>query len=193
MLLTSAELRGIREGRIDLAFRRWRRPSVKSGTRLRTAAGIVAILEVTRIDEGAITDDDARRAGTGDRAALLLRLAGRAEGDLYRVTLRHAGDDPRVALRDHIPDDPAPLLARLARLDRAATGGPWTGAVLALIGEHEGRRAADLAAQLGRDTVRFKRDVRKLKELGLTESLDVGYRLSMRGRAVLAALDPARS
>jgi hypothetical protein len=33
--------------------------------------------------------------------------------------------------------------------------------------------------------VSFKRDVRKLKELGLTESLEVGYRLSPRGAALL--------
>jgi len=32
--------------------------------------------------------------------------------------------------------------------------------------------------------------VRKLKELGLTESLERGYRLSPRGRAVLAATTP---
>jgi hypothetical protein len=192
VLFTAAELRGIREGRIDVAFRRWRRPSVKAGTRLRTAAGVVAIDDVALIAEAGITEDEARRAGAEDRAALLLRLA-RAEGELYRIALRHAGDDPRVTLREDIPDDPAPLLARLARLDRASTDGPWTGAVLALIGEHEGRRAADLAGQLGRDTVRFKRDVRKLKELGLTESLDVGYRLSVRGRAVLDALSPVRS
>ena len=31
----------------------------------------------------------------------------------------------------------------------------------------------------------FKRDVRKLKELGLTRSLEVGYELSPRGRAYL--------
>jgi hypothetical protein len=34
----------------------------------------------------------------------------------------------------------------------------------------------------------FKRNVRKLKELGLTESLDIGYRLSPRGRALLMQL-----
>ena len=39
------------------------------------------------------------------------------------------------------------------------------------------------------DTSRFKPLVRKLKALGLTESLEVGYRLSPRGAAVLAALD----
>ena len=46
-------------------------------------------------------------------------------------------------------------------------------------------RAPDLAAQVGRETGEFKRDVRKLKELGLTISLEVGYRLSPRGQAYL--------
>jgi hypothetical protein len=35
----------------------------------------------------------------------------------------------------------------------------------------------------GRERLEFKRDVRKLKELGLTLSLEVGYELSPRGRA----------
>ena len=41
-----------------------------------------------------------------------------------------------------------------------------------------------VAQELGRETMTFKRDVRKLKELGLTESLDTGYRLSPRARAL---------
>jgi hypothetical protein len=45
----------------------------------------------------------------------------------------------------------------------------------------------DLAAA-GRERHPFKTDVRKHKELGLTESLEVGYRLSPRGRALLARL-----
>jgi DNA-binding IclR family transcriptional regulator len=58
-------------------------------------------------------------------------------------------------------------------------------AVLRLIGERPGMRAAELAGSLGRDRASFKADVRKLKELGLTESLEAGYRLSPRGRALL--------
>jgi hypothetical protein len=61
--------------------------------------------------------------------------------------------------------------------------------VLRAIGAHEGERAVELAARFGRDKLPFKLDVRKLKELGLTESLRPGYRLSPRGRAVLAALE----
>jgi hypothetical protein len=58
---------------------------------------------------------------------------------------------------------------------------------LDLIDRNPERRAPDLAARLGRQTAEFKRDVRKLKELGLTESLDIGYRLSPRGEAVVDA------
>ncbi len=58
--------------------------------------------------------------------------------------------------------------------------------MLRLIGDRPGVRAGDLAAELGRERLAFKADVRKLKALGLTESLEVGYRLSPRGRAYLA-------
>ena len=56
--------------------------------------------------------------------------------------------------------------------------------MLELIAAHPGVRAPDLAARLGRETLAFKIDVRKLKALGLTESLEVGYRLSPRGQAL---------
>jgi DNA-binding IclR family transcriptional regulator len=81
------------------------------------------------------------------------------------------------------------LRQRLGRLDAASLHGAWTAAVLRLLAENEGVRAADLAEQLGRETLPFKRDVRKLKELGLTESLGTGYRLSPRGRALLDYLE----
>ena len=44
-----------------------------------------------------------------------------------------------------------------------------------------------LAELLGRERPALKTDVRKLKRLGLTESLEVGYELSPRGRAFLDA------
>ena len=47
-------------------------------------------------------------------------------------------------------------------------------------------RAGDLADELGMERLSFKTDVRKLKALGLTESLGTsGYRLSPRGQAWL--------
>jgi hypothetical protein len=193
MLFRQDVLLRIAEGDVTLAFRRWRRPTVRAGGTLRTRVGVLAIDSVEPVDEDQVTDADARRAGAADREALLAGL--RAEGRLYRVELRLAGPDPRIALRERSnisPEERAEIDARLARLDAASRHGPWTAAVLELIAEQPGTRAPDLAASFGRETAPFKTDVRKLKELGLTESLLVGYRLSPRGRAYLSPRARAR-
>jgi hypothetical protein len=179
---------GLADGSVTVAFRRWKRPTVKTGGRLTTPAGVLTIDNVGEIAEGTIADADAERAGFADRDALLAELAGRP-GRLYRIDFHLAGEDPRIALRqrsDLSDDELAELGRRLSRLDRASTHGPWTDAALRLIAERPGVRAGDLAESVGRERLAFKADVRKLKALGLTESLQVGYRLSPRGEAWLA-------
>jgi hypothetical protein len=100
-----------------------------------------------------------------------------------RPRVRVGGTQRTVrASADLTDDDRAAIATRLARMGRRE---PWTGTVLRLVAERPEERAPDLAASLGRGTLPFQRDVRKLKELGLTESLEVGYRLSPRGRAYL--------
>lgn len=183
---------GIADGSVTVAFRRWRRPSVKAGGTLKTPVGLLAIDEVAAIDVDDITDADAVRAGHVSRQAVLGDLARHADGQLYRIEFHHAGDDPRLALGDDDDlDDEAlgQVRARLDRLDRASAAGPWTRETLRLIDRHPETVARELAAMVGRERDAFKRDVRKLKELGLTRSLPVGYRLSPRGAAVLRALD----
>jgi len=190
VLFRRAVLEGIAAGRITLAFRRWRRPTVKAGGRLLTPLGVLAIEAVEPITPESITEDEAQAAGYDARRTLLEELAKRPEGALYRVTLRFAGPDPREALRAEETLEGTALTAlrqRLARFDASSPRGPWTRAALGLIARHPGRRAAELAAELDRETAVFKRDLRKLKALGLTESLTVGYRLSPRGRALLEA------
>ena len=185
---------GLEDGTVTVAFRWWRRPAARAGGRQRTpGGGELAIDAVDRIHVGGVTDEDARAAGYADRAELLAELERfRQDGtELYRIRFHRAGDDPRLALRaraDLSEAELAAVTARLDRLDRASRHGPWTATVLALIAERPGVRAPDLAAGLGRETAPFKRDVRKLKELGLTVSLEVGYRLSPRGEAVLGRL-----
>jgi hypothetical protein len=173
-----------------MAFRRWKRPTVKTGGRLRTPMGELAIDAVERIEPGQITEVDVRRAGFADRDSLLASL--RPEGDLYRIAFHVRGPDPRVALRergDLTGDERDEIARRLARMDARSTHGPWTTQTLTLIADRPATLAADLAAEMGRERLPFKADVRKLKELGLTESLEKGYRLSPRGRAFL---DPLR-
>jgi hypothetical protein len=190
VLIKRPVLDGIVAGRIDVAFRRWRRPTVKTGGKLRTAVGELAVVRVDAISERQITASDASRAGYASRADLLRELASyRDDGQLYRIELRLAGPDPRVALRERAQlsaDETAELRRRLERFDASSTHGPWTMETLELIERRPATLAADIAASVGREKAPFKADVRKLKELGLTESLDVGYRLSPRGRAFLA-------
>jgi hypothetical protein len=148
---------------------------------------VLSIDAVDVVDQSKISADEARRAGYASVEALRNELDRRSEGDVYRIRLHRVSDDPRIALRHDVDLDAAQIDAisvRLARLD-AARDTPWTRMVLDLIRAHPATRAPDLAASLGRETKSFKADVRKLKALGLTESLVVGYRLSPRGEAFL--------
>ena len=187
MMIRPAELAAIRRGEIDLAFRRWDRPRVRVGTRMRTGVGVLEVTSVERVAASSLTAADARRAGATSAKALREALAHRTDVPVFRVGLRYAGADPREALRETIPDaeELGTLRAWLDRLDAAAPYGPWTRSTLALIGRNPGRRAPELAAEVARETPEFKKDVRKLKEKGLTQSLDIGYLLSPRGAAVL--------
>lgn len=181
MLFKAPVLAAIAEGRVSLAFRRWRKPTVRAGGALTTPVGVLAIDRVEVVEADSVTDAEARAAGFASRAALLAGLAG--EGALHRIAFRLAGEDPRRAMRQDASGAALDeVAAKLARMDAR---GPWTLQVLRLISDNPGVRAPDLAARLGRETLPFKADVRKLKGLGLTESLEVGYRLSPRGRAVL--------
>ena len=131
-----------------------------------------------------------KRAGFASRAALLKafpRKPGRPA--VSRRVLRWPGRTLGSRCEQR-----ADLERRRARRDREAAGaarrarrsarGPAQ--TLELIAARPETRAGDLAADLGQERLPFKANVRKLKALGLTESLEVGYRLSPRGRAYLA-------
>lgn len=195
MQIRPADLAAIKRGEIDLAFRRWDRPRVLPGTRMRTQVGLVEITSVDAVAEDSITDGELRRAGGVTRDELAKLMARRGGAIVYRIGLRWAGEDPRIALRAEAAlnyDDLAGLAARLERLDAASRHGLWTRRALELIEANPARRAPDLAAEVGLETIVFKRDIRKLKEFGLTESLPVGYRLSPRGEVLLAHLRARR-
>jgi hypothetical protein len=187
VLLDARTLRGLADGTVTHTYRRWAVVRVHAGSTMRTRVGVV---EVTAVDPVSLeTVDDADARGAGFRTATTARawIERRGEGDLYRVGLRLAGPDPRVALRedDDLDDDAVDAIrARLARMDRAAPA-PWTRDYLELIEARPAVVARTLAEGLGMERDPFKIRVRRLKELGLTESLDVGYRLSPRGRAYL--------
>jgi hypothetical protein len=187
MILDRRTLDRVSRGEVTLAFRRWRRPTVRSGGTLLTAAGQLEIGTVAVITIDAITPAEAERAGYPSRAALVEALRQRTEGDIYRIELGVIRPDPRIALRQAPPNaqEIATVRRRLDRLDAAAPDGPWTRKTLQVIRDHPAIRAAELCRLVGQERDRFKPNVRKLKALGLTISLEVGYRLSPRGEAFL--------
>lgn len=189
MMIRPAELAAIKAGTIDLAFRRWARPRVVVGTRMRTGVGLIEVTSLEQVSVASLRAEDAERAGAPSLAALKQALAARSGDPAWRIGLAYAGPDPREALRAAVPDaeEIAAINARLDRLDAASAHGAWTRETLDLIDLNPTVRAPDLAAQVGRETADFKKDVRKLKELGLTESLAIGYLLSPRGEAVVDA------
>lgn len=191
MLLKRSILDRIVAGDVDLAFRRWARPTVRTGGSLRTRAGLLRIEKVDVVPISSITDEDARRAGS-ELGDLLAFLQAKEHGDVYRIELGAVVADPRVALRedaDLSESDVAVLRSRLDRLDHASKRGPWTAQVLRLLDANPHVRAQDLAEGLGLAKDAFKDDVRKLKALGLTISHSPGYEVSPRGKALLEHLE----
>jgi len=191
MLFRTNFLEGIRTGTITLAFRRWRRPSVRAGGTLLTPVGQLTINSVTPVALNRIPAADARRAGYDSREALVDELQRTVQGEFYRIELGPLRPDPRVALRKKLAttdSESQALCERLRRFDSSAAARPWTLRTLEVLRAHPGVRAGDLCVLVGLEKERFKLNVRKLKNLGLTESLGTGYRLSPRGEALLASI-----
>lgn len=193
MLIKHQVLERIADGTVTLAFRRWKRPTVKTGGQLRTAIGILGIDTVTVVDIDEVTAEDAQKAGYSSRSELVKALDKNGGGETYRIELHFVGQDPRKRLREQVnlsDDELAEVRKKLIQLDLKSQDSSWTRTVLHLIKEHPGVRAKELAALAHLNTQVLKVKVRKLKEMGLTKSIARGgYELSPRGCEILNRLD----
>lgn len=188
MIFKYHQLLGIKARKISLAFRKWDKARVKAGSTMRTAIGVIMVEKVERVNIRSITEADARKAGFEDRDQLLKELKGITPGTVFRVKLKYESEDPRIALRSKTTltvEEFNKLESKLTRLDARR---PWTLIYLKLIAKHPGRRAGDLADVIGMERLAFKLNVRKLKNLGLTISLEVGYKISPLGKVVMARI-----
>jgi hypothetical protein len=180
---------GIRDGTITVMFRRWRRRQVTPGNVYRTAAGRIIVESVNEVSPARIRRADALAAGYRSVAEAVADLRGDESDPVYLLRVRYVDrPDPREQLAHDTglsTSDVEEITRRLARMDRTAMRGPWTEEALDIIRRRPAVRAGDLADELGRDMLAFKVDVRKLKNLGLTLSLEKGYRLSPRGETYL--------
>ena len=189
MLLNRDTAEGIANGTITLVLRRWDVPRAKPGGTQRTSAGTIRIDSVTEHPgRYRVTAGQARAAGYSDAKSAQAALDRKPARHTYAIEVSFVAPDerPELAADDQLSDaDVDAIDARLRRWDAAADGSPWTRQYLELIAANEAVRAPDLAARVGLETPRFKRRVRQLKGLGLTISLDVGYRISPRGHEYL--------
>lgn len=189
MLFKHGVLEGIVAGDINLAFRRWKKARIKPSTKLRTPVGVVKIESVRIFSEKELTESEAAKAGFSSVEEILKSLVKYEPAPLYRIELTYAGTDPRELLRekDNLSNqDLADIKKKLESFDTRSKQGPWTIKLLQMLQEMPGEKAATLAEAMNwEDKEALKRQVRKLKELGLTISLGTGYKLSPRGKAFL--------
>jgi hypothetical protein len=194
MLLKNKLIDEIKAGRVTLIFRRWKKPGVKVGGTQMTQRGVIGIdaVDIVTIDE--ITDLDARESGFASKDDLVADLYDREE-DIYKIRVHFAGEDPRKTLREKAEmsdKELTDIIAKLKKLDTGSKRGNWTQLYLQMIHDRPNTHAQILAESIGLDIPTFKPWVRKLKALGLTESLRPGYQLSPRGQKVLKSLRQKR-
>ncbi len=190
MLLKNKTIEDIKSGKITLIFRRWKRAGVKKGGTQMTQLGVIGIDSIDVVTEDEISEMDAREAGFASKSDLIGDLYDRDE-DIYKIRVYFAGEDPRKTLREKAKlsvKELTEIIAKLNKLDAGSKRGKWTRLYLQMIHDRPNTHAQILAESIGLDIPTFKPWVRKLKALGLTESLRPGYRLSPRGEKVLEAL-----
>lgn len=198
VLLPNLVVQGIVDGRVTHVYRRWDVPRARPGGRQLTKLGLIAIDAVEEVPSlDSISEADAVACGEKSVATLTKWLMKRPEDRIYKISLHYAGPDPRWELREQRPDEAGLLAidAALDRLDKAKTAGsngPWTRHILRWIRDNPAVVSKVLATLLDRELQPMKTDIRKMKALGLTISLDVGYELSPRGAAYLAWYDARR-
>jgi hypothetical protein len=194
MLFAGSDRDGVADGRITTAYRRWSEARVVEGRIYRTNAGRIEVESVREVNPDLIADNDADVIAADRQNAkdVRRRLRGNEDWPTFLIKFHLVeGPDPRdelAAQTDLSADDLEDLKARLAKLDDLSRHGAWTTDTLRLIQSKPATRAGDLAAEVGRDLAGFKLDVRKLKNLGLTHSLETGYELSPRGQAFISSL-----
>lgn len=191
MLFKEIHLNGIKSGKITLAFRKWQKVSVKIGSLLHTAVGLVEIRKIETVSENDITDKDALNAGFADKKQLLKSFIHNSTGTIFKISVGYHSADPRIKLREQteLPEQQfTDLKKKLERLDNYSKQGHWTNKVLLTIKDHPNLHAIGIAKLTGFEKEWLKLNIRKLKNLGLTISHNVGYELSPLGKSFVEKL-----
>lgn len=188
MLFKKKILYLIASGKLTVAYRRWVRPTVKEGGSLKTPIGVLSISSVKEVKPSSVSEKAARLAGYESLKELRDELDQKDSGVVYKIKFKFSGTDPRVLLREKgnfSKEEWLKLKDQLERYDKYSKSTPWTLTTLKLIQKYPETPAKTLAKKMNLDTKKFKINVRKLKNLGLTISMGTGYKLSKRGWSFL--------
>lgn len=189
MILKDRIAQQVADGTVTRVYRRWSTARIREEATFISTVGEIRVTRVEVVDFSALVDDDAVKAGYETLGDLAETFRGDEAFPIYRIDLEWVGEDPRVLLANQSalsPSDLNEVRTRLQRFDRASSHGAWKEETLRAIAASPGKRAEELRGRLPKDV--FKRNVQKLKALGLTNSLPVGYELTPRGRTVTDAL-----
>ncbi|MBT8231616.1 MAG: ASCH domain-containing protein [Saprospiraceae bacterium] len=190
MLIKLTQLKKIKDGKVSLAFRKWNNARVKKGSNIKTAVGLINIIDINKISLKDLSESEAIKAGYDNLEELQNELTSR-EGNLYKISLKYHSEDPRIALRnksDLTQKEFEEIKHKLDRFDKFSKTGDWTLDVLKTISSNPKLKAGELALILGKEKSWLKTNIRKLKNLGLTISHEVGYSISAYGKLVLNKL-----
>jgi len=185
MLFKKVHLQGIKSGNITLAFRRWKKASIKSGSLLHTSIGLVKIGEIETVNENDISEKDVLNAGFTNRKQLLKSSARNRTGTIFKISVNYHSEDPRMKLREQteLTEQELTILKEsVQRLDKFSKQGSWTSKVLLAIKDNPNHPAIGITKLTGFEKEWLKRNIRKLKNLGLTISHTTGYEISPLGR-----------
>ena len=193
MIFRKEFLSKIEMGAVTIAYRRWKKLSVKVGGTLKTSIGVLQFTGIKKVSQSSLSESDAKRAGFDDLESLLKEMNSRTEGQIYKIQFKLIGKDPRLTLQTQVSaKDLKALIEKLKKMDKLSHRGPWIQKLLKLINKYPGVSSRELAQLIDyKDTLKFKLQVRKLKALGLTISLGTGYKLSPRGKKILSLLNSA--
>lgn len=187
---------GIRRGDIVVTYRAWRHARVVEASRYRVPpAGMIQVDRISQVSLGSLGEADALASGFESLDALkqeLQRSATRRitrRSKIFRVDFHFAGELPPEPVRETSAEAIAETHQKLSRMDQRSQRGPWTELALQMIDENPGVAARELSPNLDRELPAFKTDVRKLKRLGLTRSLETGYELTSLGKALIGRAD----
>ena len=191
MLFKQKHLEGIKAGTVTLAFRKWKSTQLKRGSLLKTDVGIVEITDIAIINEPHINEIDAQKAGFINLESLMKSIYSAEIGKIYKIHVRFLKETQAKKIKEKISLSQSEIdsyKAKLLQMDKYARNGFWTKDILTSIKDNPKLSATQLSLKTGKTKEWLTQSIRKLKNIGLTVSLDPGYDLTPTGKLLMEHL-----